>query len=94
MSMTRKFLNISSYKTASRCWIPIQSHNLRQFSSKQRCVNFNNLSETNLVSNDDILSTTGSTMVSAIASEVEYETFEPTIHSSEEVLTAAPVNKA
>lgn len=93
----RQFLNISSYKTASRCWIPIKqissgsSNNLRFFSSKQRCINFNNLHESNLIANDGVFT---SAIHEELESTPDFESFEPTVFSSEEIHTAGPVNKA
>ncbi|ODV78346.1 uncharacterized protein CANTADRAFT_6740 [Suhomyces tanzawaensis NRRL Y-17324] len=92
---------ISTYKTASRCWIPV-NQNLkasiaRNFSSRQRCVNFNNISSHNVVANDDVLAAgagahaTGTS--SASAEEYNFETFEPSIFSSEEIHTAGPVRR-
>lgn len=94
---SRNFLNISSYKTASRCWIPLKQinsgarNNLRFFSSRQRCVNFNNLHENNVISNDGVLS---SNIDEELKKSSDFEPFEPTIFSSEEIHTAGPVNKA
>lgn len=85
-----KFLRISAFKTASRCWVPVQAvpnSTMRHFSSKQRCINFNNLNEGFAVSNDDILRPDETR-------SQELEPFEPTIFSSEDVHTAGPVNKA
>ncbi|ODV70196.1 hypothetical protein HYPBUDRAFT_179597 [Hyphopichia burtonii NRRL Y-1933] len=76
----QKFLNISSAG---------QNNNLRYFSSKQRCINFNNIKDAHLVANDGVLS--GEEAIKAGSSE---EIFEPTIFSSEEIHTAGPVNKA
>lgn len=93
----RQFLNIAQYKTASRCWIPIKqinsgaSANLRFFSSKQRCINFNNLHESNLISNDSVFA---NAVHEELESSQDFESFEPTVFSSEEVHTAGPVNKA
>ncbi|KAK6460869.1 hypothetical protein DFJ63DRAFT_314671 [Scheffersomyces coipomensis] len=61
----------------------------RQFSSQHRCVNFNNVSDASLVSNDDTLSV--KLQSTSTTGDIEY--FEPTIASSEEVTTASPVNK-
>lgn len=90
----QKFFNIASYKTASRCWVPINNqikthmtqNTNRFFSSQQRVVNFNNIADAHTVSNDGVLST-----YETPSSE---EVFEPTVFSSEEVHTAGPVNKA
>lgn len=87
-----KFLRISTFKTASRCWVPVQANTnstMRHFSSRQRCINFNNLNEGFAVSNDDVLR--HDDIRGAINLE---EPFEPTIFSSEEIHTAGPVNKA
>lgn len=62
----------------------------RSFSSRQRCVNFNNIehdSSVNLISNDDVFQAEDVKTVSETP-------FEPTVFSSEEVFTAGPVNKA
>ncbi|CAK7891334.1 hypothetical protein CAAN1_01S04632 [[Candida] anglica] len=89
--MTRQIFNIASFKTASRCWLPanVKPHTLRHFSSRQRCVNFNNLNESRVVANDNIL-----THQQEESSSADFETFEPTVFSSEEIHTAGPVNKA
>lgn len=88
--MTRKFLSVASFRTASRCWVPAYSKQAtyRAFSSRQRCVNFNTIEhENNVISNDDILS--------AEEPKIHSEApFEPVVFSSEEVFTAGPVNKA
>lgn len=88
--VARKFLSVASFKTASRCWVPLsKAPTYRSFSSRQRCVNFNNIEHdplVNLISNDDVFQ------------PEELKTadtpFEPTVFSSEEVFTAGPVNKA
>lgn len=89
--VARKFLSVSSFKTASRCWVPItKAHANRSFSSRQRCVNFNtfeNDSTVNMISNDDVLNSEDIKTVSETP-------FEPTVYSAEEVFTAGPVNKA
>lgn len=87
--MVRQFLSVASFKTASRCWMPTTQAMARSFSSKQRFVNFGSieLEHVNLISNDDVLhaeETGGHAEV----------VFEPTVHSSEEIFTAGPVNKA
>ncbi|SGZ56483.1 CIC11C00000004845 [Sungouiella intermedia] len=89
--VARKFLSVSSFKTASRCWVPMtKAPAYRSFSSRQRCVNFNTLEHdatVNMISNDDVLQTED------IKNPSETP-FEPTVFSSEEVFTAGPVNKA
>lgn len=90
--VARKFLSLSSFNTASRCWVPITKAPLlnRSFSSRQRCVNFNtfeNDSTVNMISNDDVLN-------SEEIKTVSETPFEPTVYSAEEVFTAGPVNKA
>lgn len=89
--VARKFLSVSSFKTASRCWVPMtKAPTYRSFSSRQRCVNFNNIEHdpsVNLISNDDVFQT------EELKSAAETP-FEPTVFSSEEVFTAGPVNKA
>lgn len=98
---SRQILNIANFKTASRCWIPIQQPmNSRFFSSRQRYINFNlhSLSDSNLISNDDVLNTEGSsigaTTTTRITSESQEEAFEPVVYSADEIHTAGPVNKA
>lgn len=94
-----KALSIHTLKTGSRCWVPIASKNIKLVSkpiksnmvitrsfSLQRTVIFNS-SETNIISNDGYLS-------SNIPQASEEEVFHPTISSSEEIHTPAPVNKA
>lgn len=85
-----KIFNISTFKTASRCWIPanqsLKTSLPRHFSSRQRCINFNNVSEANLVSNDDV-------MASAPSPSISEEVFEPTIHSHDEITTPGTYNK-
>lgn len=89
--VARKFLSVSSLRTASRCWVPLtKAQANRSFSSRQRCVNFNtfeNDSTVNMISNDDVLNSEDFKS----ASETP---FEPTVYSAEEVFTAGPVNKA
>lgn len=83
-----KIFNISTFKTASRCWIPVkqsQSALPRHF-SQQRLVNFNNVGEASLVSNDDVFT--------SASKENHDEHYEPTVHSSEDFHTPGPVNKA
>lgn len=95
MSAAKSFIRISSFKTASRCWIPTQTANaskMRHFSSRQRCVNMNNLHESNIISNDDILA--GSSLSEEKRNASEYEPFEPIVSSSEDIHTAGPVTKA
>ncbi|QBM89714.1 hypothetical protein METSCH_D07950 [Metschnikowia aff. pulcherrima] len=88
--MVRQFLSIASFKTASKCWVPAAARhsNFRPFSSRERCVHFNNAEHEgfNLIANDDVLSEAAGSHSEVI--------FEPTVHSSEEVFTAGPVNKA
>lgn len=62
---------------------------MRHFSSKQRCINFNNLNEGFAVSNDDVLRHDD-----VRQTHLDLEPFEPTVFSSEEIHTAGPVNKA
>lgn len=83
--VTKRIFHIAQFKTATRHWVPVYSR--AYFSSRQRCVNFNSISDSNLIANDDILAS------SASAAE-EAEIFEPTIHSSEDIVTAGPVNRA
>lgn len=86
-----KFLAVSSFRTAARCWVPVAKQPVpRYFSSRQRLVNFSNANEhesASLVSNDDVFA------VEDIKQNIE-TAFEPTVFSSEEVFTAGPVNKA
>ncbi|KAF5212586.1 hypothetical protein EJF18_11133 [Clavispora lusitaniae] len=88
--MVKQYLSLATFKTASRCWMPAyaQQPASRFFSSRQRCINFNNVDHENrhLVSNDDAFSAED---VSATE-----QPFEPTVFSSDEVFTAGPVNKA
>lgn len=91
--MTRQIFNIAAFKTASRCWLPANSKQaifpatLRHFSSRQRCVNFNNVSEISFAANDTV-------MLSQEEAVPHSDVFEPTVFSSEEVHTPSPVNKA
>ena len=84
--VTGRILNIASFKTASRCWVPVSTKptTLRHFSS--RMVNFHSAVEARVVANDMILS-------QKEERSNEHETFEATVFSSEEVHPAAPVNK-
>lgn len=93
--MVRQILKVANFRTVSRCWVPAQIQSqqpmLRFFSSRQRCINFNNVNEhdnaINLISNDDVFA----------SEEVKHQSeapFEPTVFSSEDVFTAGPVNKA
>lgn len=87
--MTKAILSLASLRTAARCWIPAYSQlaTSRFFSSRQRCVNFNNVDhDTMLVANDDTF-----LAEETITSE---PAFEPSVFSSEEVYTAGPVKKA
>lgn len=83
--VTKRIFHIAQFKTATRHWVPVYSR--AYFSSRQRCANFNSISDSNLIANDDVLAS------SASAAE-EAEIFEPTIHSSEDIVTAGPVNRA
>lgn len=94
-AMVRQILKVANFRTVSRCWVPAlmaqQQPMLRFFSSRQRCINFNNINEhdnsVNLISNDDVFA----------AEEIKHQNeapFEPTVFSSEDVFTAGPVNKA
>ena len=85
--VTRRIFQVAQFKTASRHWLPVNSR--AYFSSRQRAVNFNNISEGGLIANDDVFSSP----VSATAAAEETETFEPTVHSSDDVITAGPVNR-
>ncbi|CUM65056.1 uncharacterized protein PRCAT00002678001 [Priceomyces carsonii] len=85
MSAAKQFFSISTYKTAARCWIPVNqalrangSANLRFYSSQN--INVKHRESSN-GAND---ATSGSSD----------ETFHPTVFSSDEVHTAGPVNKA
>ena len=93
----RQVFKVSSFKTASRCWIPIQQPiNSRFFSSKQRYINFNlhSLSDANLISNDDVLVHEASSHTTTrIQTDKAEEYFEPIVYSADEVHTAGPVNK-
>ncbi|KAF3994181.1 hypothetical protein FT663_00151 [Candidozyma haemuli var. vulneris] len=93
--MVRQILKVANFRTVSRCWVPApmqtQQPMSRFFSSRQRCINFNNVNEhdngVNLIANDDVFAT----------EEVKHQNeapFEPTVFSSEDVFTAGPVNKA
>ncbi|KAI5957340.1 hypothetical protein KGF54_000268 [Candida jiufengensis] len=66
------------------------------YSSKIRCINFNNLNDSiSLVSNDDLFNNSStSTLSSSTSTTEESEIFEPTINSSEDIFTAGPVNRA
>lgn len=84
-----KILSVASFRTAARCWIPAYSQLAasRYFSSRQRCVNFNNAEhDTLLVSNDNTF-----LAEETVAAE---PTFEPSVFSYEEVHTASGVKKA
>lgn len=91
----RQVFKVSSFKTASRCWIPIQQPiNSRFFSSRQRYINFNmhSLSDHNLISNDDVMIHEQSNHTTTrIQTEKAEEHFEPIVYSAEEVHTAGPV---
>lgn len=90
----RQILKVSSFKTASRCWMPAtqQPTAARFFSSKQRYINFNmhSLSDSHLISNDDVIIEAHS---NARPQEIHEEPFEPIVYSSEEVHTAGPVRE-
>ncbi|CAH2355906.1 hypothetical protein CLIB1423_38S00232 [[Candida] railenensis] len=89
---SRQIFNISAFRTASRCWLPVNAKQvsvpatLRHFSSRQRSVNFANVREVSVVSNDTIL-------IQQIEEHPDTEGFEPTVFSSEEVHTPGPVNR-
>lgn len=55
-------------------------------------MNMNNLHESNIISNDDILA--GSSLSEEKRNASEYEPFEPIVSSSEDIHTAGPVTKA
>ncbi|KAI5961863.1 uncharacterized protein KGF55_003834 [Candida pseudojiufengensis] len=89
--------NISTKSSSS----PLTSNNhiilSKQFySSKIRCINYNNLNDsTSLVSNDDVFNTSNnSNTTTSNSSSEDNEIFEPTINSSEDIFTAGPVNRA
>ncbi|RCK66015.1 hypothetical protein Cantr_01829 [Candida viswanathii] len=82
--VTQRILRVAQLRTATRHWIPIYS---RAFSSHQRCVNFQNISEAAIISNDGVFA-------NAAPQVEDPEYFEPTIHGSEDVVTAGPVNRA
>lgn len=88
---------VSSFKTASRCWIPIQQPlNSRFFSSKQRYINFNmhSLSDANLISNDDVLvHEANKHTTTRVQTESAEEAFEPKVYSADEIYTASPASK-
>lgn len=95
----QKYFSIASYKTASRCWVPATNNTTRYFSSRNRCINFNNINDGHLVSNDDVFTSSiqDATISSSTASSTSSsndELFEPTVFSSEEIHTPHPVNKA
>ncbi|CAI5756190.1 unnamed protein product [Candida verbasci] len=95
--VTKRIFHIAQFKTASRHWLPITQSTINSrafFSSKQRCVNFNNLNDStsaSLVSNDDVFTT--ASQQAATSSEDLDVSFEPTVNSSEEIFTAGPVNR-
>ena len=83
--VTQRILRVAQLRTATRHYVPIYS---RAFSSHQRCVNFQNLSsEATLISNDGVFA-------NAAPQVEDTENFEPTIHGSDDVVTAGPVNRA
>ncbi|RCK66065.1 hypothetical protein Cantr_01827 [Candida viswanathii] len=84
--VTQRILRVSQLRTATRHYLPVYS---RAFSSKQRCVNFQNLNEATLISNDNVF-----TNANAAPQTEDADSFEPTIHGSEDVVTAGPVNRA
>ncbi|KAI5970918.1 hypothetical protein CANMA_000078 [Candida margitis] len=90
------FLRISSIPTAARHWMPVAKPQLTQltlkqfYSSRVRFVNYNNINEISLVSNDDIINATST----SANNKEDGEVFEPTVYSSEDIHTAGPVNRA
>ncbi|EMG45405.1 hypothetical protein SBY92_000665 [Candida maltosa Xu316] len=86
--VTNRIFHVSQLRTASRHWIPVYR---RAYFSSQRAVNLENISESILISNDGVFP--GNAEASAAASKSE-EIFQPTIHGSEDVVTASPVNRA
>lgn len=105
--VAQRVLSISNIQTAARHWVPIARHQLikypkvqssqlisKQFySSRIRCVNYNNINDISLVSNDDIINASASTTTTTSSKE-DAEFFEPTVYSSEDIHTAGPVNRA
>ena len=108
--VAQRILSISNIQTAARHWVPIAKHQMikypkaqqsrqliskRFYSSRIRCVNYNNINDVSLVSNDDIINASSAATSSTKASSKEdAEPFEPTIYSSEDIHTAGPVNRA
>ena len=82
--VTQRILRVAQLRTPARHWVPIYS---RALSSHQRSVNFQNLSEASLISNDGVIA-------NAAPQPEDTENFEPTIHGSDDVVTAGPVNRA
>ena len=62
---------------------------MRHFSSKQRCINFNNLNEGFAVSNDDVLRHDD-----VRQTHLDLEPFVFNVSATAEIYTAGPVNKA
>ena len=56
--VTKRIFHIAQFKTATRHWVPVYSR--AYFSSRQRCVNFNSISDSNLIANDDVLASSAS----------------------------------
>lgn len=90
----KNFLNLSSFKTAARCWVPVtpirqQAMASRFFSSRQRIVNCNNVGESHIISNDTALNFNGAEEPISNDQEV----FHPTVFGSSDVHTVGPVIK-
>ncbi|KAG5420802.1 hypothetical protein I9W82_002683 [Candida metapsilosis] len=105
--VAQRILSISNIQTAARHWVPIAKHQMikypkaqqsrqliskRFYSSRIRCVNYNNINDVSLVSNDDVIN--ASSAAASSTSKDDSEPFEPTIYSSEDIHTAGPVNRA
>jgi len=106
--VAQRILSVSNIQTAARHWVPIAKQQIirypksqpsqlikKQFySSRIRCVNYNNINDISLVSNDDVINASAAAAATTTTKAEDAEPFEPTIYSSEDVHTAGPVNRA
>lgn len=98
--VTKRILSVAHFKTASRHWMPLntklpKSQLFAKHFSRQRCINFNNVTDASVVSNDNVFtSIQESTSTAAQASSSDDSPyFEPIVYSNDEIITASPVRK-
>lgn len=98
--VSQRILSVAQFKTATRHWIPkttqltkSQLYAKAYFSSRQRCINFNNANDATLVSNDDVFTAQEAMTTTQSSSMDDTPYFEPIVFSNDEVTTASPVRR-